>query len=59
MNELKPCPFCGGRAELCTEIREGFRTFWVSCCENCCAYTLHVSRPEVAVERWDRRVSDE
>ena len=53
-DKLKPCPFCGGKAEICTKLDEGYRYFWVRCV-HCCAYTLHVSTPETAAKRWNRR----
>ena len=49
--ELKPCPFCGGKAEY--ESEEGCH--WVGCTE-CETYatTTHASRAEAA-RVWNRR----
>ncbi len=59
MNELKPCPFCGGKARIdCNE--EGF--YWVQC-SACMATSSEVrSGPRVDVrdivrEKWNRRAS--
>lgn len=53
MFELKPCPFCGGKAELC-----GDNYFWVSC-TSCYTDTYGSHDKEDVIERWNRRVSDE
>jgi Lar family restriction alleviation protein len=54
MPELKPCPFCGGDAEICGSDDY----FWVTC-TSCCADVLGSPDKEEAVERWNRRVCDE
>jgi hypothetical protein len=52
--DLKPCPFCGSKAEF-VNIGEHF---YVSCTKNsCAAYTDGGMRmPERAAKRWNRRV---
>ena len=65
MEELKPCPFCGGEAELYeseaynlkTEKKEEQIRFFVMCKE-CTALVCGLSK-KVATERWNRRASDE
>lgn len=61
--ELKPCPFCGGKAEIAT----GSVFMWehIIVCKNCGAssktvigITLSQAR-EKAIEAWNRRVSNE
>ncbi len=47
--KLKPCPFCGGKAEI-----EGERIFWVSC-QECCAESNSFIELEEAIEAWNRR----
>lgn len=64
MNELKPCPFCGGKADLVTELN-GFYAFVR--CSNCYAMVqpqalvgVKRTREELekaAVEDWNRRES--
>lgn len=51
MNELKPCPFCGGEAEL-----TGFDApeFWVWC-PNCKASTDAHTGKQSAIEAWNIR----
>ena len=49
--ELKPCPFCGGEAELM-----GVTIFWVQC-RSCHVETLAVDHEEAAVKAWNRRVN--
>ena len=57
MNELKPCPFCGGEALVNPAfIRPGYRVY----CENDCSSMP--SRPDIAftsekeaIKRWNTR----
>ena len=61
MTELKPCPFCGGKAEL--------KTFWggfhirryinVVQCTSCRANSGEWKIKPKAIEAWNRRVTDE
>lgn len=58
MNELKPCPFCGGRAEM-RALKMGFyggKIYWVHCI-SCCA-EINNPKPveEDAIKDWNRRV---
>ena len=60
MEELKPCPFCNGKAKVEEQTDIFFRAF-VCRCKKC-----GVSQPypkyeseELAIEAWNRRVSDE
>lgn len=52
MNELKPCPFCGGEAE----VRRYQNVFSAVCCdEDCAAYNgLYRSEAEAALH-WNTR----
>lgn len=51
MSDLKPCPFCGGEAELtCFEAPE----FWVWC-PNCKASTDAHTCKGGAIEAWNTR----
>lgn len=54
--KLKPCPFCGGKAELL--IVPDKMTRWViRCVKGCCCQFPHVSDHD-AVEEWNRRADD-
>ena len=52
MSELKPCPFCGGKARFINKYK-GMR--WVVC-DYCLCETDLFSTDEKAVEAWNRRV---
>ena len=65
MNELKPCPFCGG--EIIDVCEEGklfgksaySRTYIFVRCRKCCARIgVHGTKPK-AIEAWNRRATDE
>lgn len=60
MNELKPCPFCGGKATL-HEIADG--QFYIDCAMQLgfCSVmpsTWTYNTEEEAVEAWNRRVDN-
>ena len=57
MDELKPCPFCGGEARLEPELKsvEDYSDFhWVTCRE-CYAMSLGTYGEDKAIEAWNRR----
>ena len=59
-NDLKTCPFCGGKAELnMTPVyyQNNFETsgWFVQCLKGCCNQTIYFSDHD-AVENWNRRV---
>lgn len=59
MPELKPCPFCGGKAEICPAGRR----FRVECMleKGACAVipiTWDYDTKEEAADAWNRRYSD-
>lgn len=72
MSELKPCPFCGGDAELdfakasfiYTDVfgkahDSGF-FYTVRCIDNVCGCHIGIyEEPKMAMEAWNRRTSDE
>ena len=57
--QLKPCPFCGGKATLC-ELRYGFN---VKCLNHLDCSVLVVSNitdePEETIEIWNKRGGEE
>lgn len=59
MNELKPCPFCGGKARLdIIERYDGANTFFVRC--TICQTTMPLkSEYSEAIAAWNRRVNEE
>lgn len=48
--ELKPCPFCGGEAKW----QSG-----VICCSDCGVKTRYTSSRELAINAWNRRLTNE
>lgn len=53
---LKPCPFCGGKAELAYGSHD-YNVWTVLCCnENCNASAGWADTPEEAAEAWNRRI---
>lgn len=53
MEELKPCPFCGGEAKIFTPT---ISTYIM--CKECKASTNLYSQSEEAIEAWNRRYND-
>ena len=55
-HELKPCPFCGGEAELAWTPDEGDDRFYTVLCPACNASIGMLSAEVVAIKCWNRRV---
>lgn len=54
VEEIKPCPFCGGKAEIDYTCRGNYPGVY---CNNCSAYIFDYSySEEKAIEKWNRRV---
>ena len=53
--KLKPCPFCGGEAEVVKTTKE---SPWNIGCKNCgCVLFTHYHVQRLAIEAWNRRAS--
>lgn len=63
MIELKPCPFCGGKAKLSNYISETEPRvmFWVDCtlCRVGTRISIGEDHREEPIAAWNRRVNDE
>ena len=61
MAELKPCPFCGGKAEVDTPTywdgAKGRKTYAISC-KSCRCRTPDYMGLVGAIEAWNRRAED-
>ena len=59
--ELKPCPFCGGKAKVRSEDRKKGKAYWAHCAEpietgcDVRPVTCRFDTPEEAAEAWNRR----
>lgn len=51
--ELKPCPFCGGRAVL--QENNHYTDVWSAMCRNCYSESDRYHTIESAIEAWNRR----
>jgi len=56
MTELKPCPFCGGKAKIYKYAGSDIRTRYIMC--TCCGMGTDRMREEEAIEKWNRRVKE-
>lgn len=60
MVELKPCPFCGGKARISADpdaTRDSQGRLWAFTvvCDSCCATSGLTFSPDRAMEAWNRR----
>ena len=53
-NELKPCPFCGGKAHYTKEIASAGLAAVVTCSDNDCC-TNHAETLQKAIDLWNTR----
>lgn len=59
--KLKPCPFCGGKAELVADVFDQKRIWYVRCCGTGCAVfseTADRPTPQEAAKLWNRRAGE-
>jgi hypothetical protein len=52
MNDLKPCPFCGGKILFLYTLSAGIR------CEGCGAKITDCEDCEDAIKKWNRRARE-
>lgn len=57
--ELKPCPFCGGEAELQSEPWSAVICANCRAMSHCFPHSGKYSSDEKAIEAWNRRVDDD
>lgn len=58
MDELKPCPFCGGKPFMQSHpVAQGKKQWSVQC--RCGARFFFMDRKYKAIEAWTRRAEDE
>ena len=55
--KLKPCPFCGGEAEVYENEYENITLFMVAC-KNCGISTAGYDYEEDAIKDWNRRAGE-
>ena len=54
MTELKPCPFCGGKAIFCGGSLQDSRRVYIACEKNC-VEQCHIRNRKEAIEAWNKR----
>lgn len=52
--ELKPCPFCGGKASVWKEDAVWFDITWIGCEE--CGVQLRKYADNRGIKKWNKRV---
>jgi Lar family restriction alleviation protein len=54
--QLKPCPFCGGKARLKTWVID-LETYYIVCCRKCEVMPCTASHTNIkyAVKAWNKR----
>ncbi len=55
---MKPCPWCGGEAEIVQLPYNGTaKELWqVSCVEGCCVKAAHYGLKPATIKSWNKRV---
>lgn len=53
---IKPCPCCGGMADLITEVADKTTSYYIACMDQTCSVFGPLKRDAVtAVSCWNRR----
>lgn len=55
MSELKPCPFCGGKAELRWWQTRSYETKWFVFCTQCKVSVEDMESSSKVIEVWNKR----
>ena len=58
MDELKPCPFCGGDAIIHNFKPVHEKRLWYISCHDCGIEQTNYLSEQEAIEAWNRRASD-
>ena len=58
MDKLKPCPFCGGKAELVIAKWNPEIVNYVRCTK-CCTLQGQKETKQEAIDAWNMRINDE
>ena len=59
MSNLRPCPFCGGKADVfAVPGLKNKPLKWIAKCRNRCVNTLPLDDETTAVETWNHRYAD-
>ena len=59
MENLKPCPFCGGKASVWEQTSYNNKRFFFILCQRCAARTGMQETRNEAIAAWNWRVSNE
>jgi len=57
--ELKPCPFCGGKDISLVTICAGRKNFYYVTCCDCGIFTVTRDNETDCIKIWNRRANDE
>lgn len=52
---LKPCPLCGGSAEMWHASKQFKRPAWIACMSGCLVLTKEFASNEDAIRHWNTR----
>lgn len=59
MDKLKPCPFCGGEAQILVDVLKDYPATYLPCCTKCDGMVEKWFPTEKeAIDAWNRRWSD-
>lgn len=56
--ELKPCPFCGGKASIITDDRDSKTPMFAAMCNNCYMQSSWCHAQKEVGIWWNRRADD-